>query len=127
MVDAFVVALMDEHPPQTLRVRVWETGELETQRQELQTKAATALGEFGSIGDVRAVDALIATLEDESYNLRVRMSATHALGRIGDARAVRSLVVASYQQKRGAQAVLDEVQRRRKKIISPEDLGLPPI
>ncbi len=52
--------------------------------------AATEL--LGKIGDVRAVESLIAALRDD--NLRVRRAATVVLGKIGDARALMPLITA---------------------------------
>jgi len=49
-------------------------------------KAAAALGR---LADARAVDPLIAALQDDDW--RVREKAAWALGRIGDPRAVRPL------------------------------------
>ena len=46
----------------------------------------TAVEELGELGDARAVEALIRTLEDECDD--VRSAAADALGKLGDARAV---------------------------------------
>ena len=51
--------------------------------------AASALG---NIGDKRALDPLIATLEDEYWN--VKQAAATALGNLGDKRAIRALIIA---------------------------------
>lgn len=53
----------------------------------IRTHAADALGD---IGDTRAVDPLIKSLNDEDW--QVRWGAAEALGNIGDARAVEPLI-----------------------------------
>ena len=47
-------------------------------------------GALGKIGDVQAVEPLIATLQDSDSN--VRSAAAETLGKIGDARAVEPLI-----------------------------------
>lgn len=61
--------------------------------------AASALGE---IGDARAVEPLIQTLEDRDS--LVAGKAAQALGRIGDARAVEPLIQALKDGDRGCLA-----------------------
>ncbi len=53
----------------------------------VRDRAAWALEE---LGDARAVEPLLARLEDEEWS--VRGSAAEALGRLGDARAVEGLL-----------------------------------
>ena len=62
---------------------------LQDSRKEVRQAASRALGE---IGDVRAVEPLIALLCDEDEDEKLRKSATAALGKIGDARAVEPLI-----------------------------------
>jgi HEAT repeat protein len=56
--------------------------------------AASALG---NIGDRRALDPLIAALEDEYWN--VKQAAAKALGNLGDSRAIRPLIRALGEDK----------------------------
>jgi HEAT repeat protein len=51
---------------------------------------AAAAESLGKIGDVRATNLLIASLQD--WDSRVRAAAAEALGKLGDARAVGALV-----------------------------------
>ncbi len=53
----------------------------------MRGSAASALG---GLGDARAVEGLLARLEDEDW--RVRWRAASALGGLGDARAVERLL-----------------------------------
>lgn len=64
---------------------------LDEPRDEVQEEAAAALGE---IGDARAVEALIAALQDTSRFATVRRNAATALGHLADRRAVPVLVEA---------------------------------
>ncbi|MBN1454376.1 MAG: HEAT repeat domain-containing protein, partial [Anaerolineales bacterium] len=60
---------------------------LKTSDMDVRQSAAKALGQ---IGDARAMEPLIAALNDR----QVQRAAAEALGQIGDARAVEPLVVA---------------------------------
>lgn len=62
---------------------------LENPRLTLRGRS-TAAGALGRIGDARAVDALLALLDDRETG--VRRAAAQALGRLGDTRAVEPLV-----------------------------------
>jgi len=61
--------------------------QLGSERVKLRRKAASLLGQQR---DMRAVEPLVATLQDEDF--KVRQSAASALGQLGDARAVTSLL-----------------------------------
>lgn len=65
----------------------------ETGEWPRQIRAVRRLGE---IGDLRAVDPLIAVLRDEDW--RVRRDAADALGKLADVRAVKSLTAALYDK-----------------------------
>ncbi len=64
---------------------------LHAKSRRTRADAADALGE---IGDTRAVDPLVELFE-RSSNLRVRLAAIHALGRLRDPRAISVLRVAA--------------------------------
>jgi len=64
-------------------------------------EAASALGQ---IGDARAVEPLIAALNDSKSD--VRLAAADALAKIGDARAVQPLIAALYTTHGAAEALV---------------------
>jgi len=65
----------------------WNLRQLKSGNQQTRRRAVKGLGRSR---DPRAIDPLMAALNDGSY--LVRQEAARALGEIGDARAVRSLV-----------------------------------
>jgi HEAT repeat protein len=64
---------------------------LEDESENVQHTAATALG---TLGDLRAVDALIQVLANPNASLQARRPAIHSLGQLGDPRAMPALIEA---------------------------------
>jgi len=62
-----------------------------SKNQEVQRQAAEALGQ---VGDARAVEPLVVTLQDPYSTVRLQVAAAESLGKIGDGRAVEPLVAA---------------------------------
>lgn len=79
-------ALVDLGPPAVMAL----TAALKHDYPEVRWRAATALAQ---IGDSRAVEPLIAALQDHG-NFSMQFAAAKALGDIGDRRAVKPLVAA---------------------------------
>src|SRR5260221_10272356 len=62
-----------------------------SKNQEVQRQAAEALGQ---VGDARAVEPLVVTLQDPNSTVPLQLAAAESLGKIGDRRAVQTLFAA---------------------------------
>jgi HEAT repeat protein len=72
--------------------QIWKLPDLARLGDSAPKARETAIGALSSLGDVRAVEPLIAVLKDGDEF--VRTAAAEALGKLGDARAVEPLVAA---------------------------------